>query len=83
MEGHERKINVEQQLYIMSKKTETYERKAIFAELKEFCHIAKDDGFIEVVEWKNGDGWDVTIDNRVFSLTHGELTAINTLTNLL
>ena len=40
--------------------------------------------FIEVTEWTNGEGYDITInDKSVISLTCGELDAINYLTQSL
>jgi hypothetical protein len=38
-----------------------YGRKAVFAELKTFCIFAAEHDFIEVCEWKNGEGFDVEI----------------------
>jgi len=40
---------------------ETYERKSTVAGLNEYCHFAKEHDTIEVVEWVNGEGVDVTI----------------------
>lgn len=59
-----------------------YTRKAIFAQLKDYCHLAKKDSFMEVTEWKNGEGWDISIDNKQFSLTHGELQLLIILTSI-
>jgi hypothetical protein len=47
--------------------------------------INKDDkAFIEVTEWINGEGFDIAIErekeSKLFSLTYGELDAINYLT---
>jgi hypothetical protein len=37
-----------------------------------------DSDYIEITEWTNGEGWDITInDTKHFSLTDGELDAIN------
>ena len=36
-----------------------------------------------VTEWSNGEGWDITIGDRLFSLHSGELVAINYLTTML
>lgn len=58
---------------------ETYERKAKFTELKKYDHFAKDDDFIEVCEWHNGEGFDVTIGSKMFQLTWGEFEALNAL----
>ena len=42
----------------------------------------KIDDFIQVTEWANGEGWDISIDdNPVISLTWGQLDAINYLVN--
>ena len=61
---------------------EIQNRKSISDKLKKYCyHSNRDNDFIEVTEWTNGEGIDVTIDsnghNKSFSLTHGELEAIN------
>lgn len=58
-------------------------RKSVNCDLNKFCYMAKKDSFIEVTEWTNGEGWDITIDNKIFSFTEGELDAINYLTNSL
>lgn len=55
-------------------------RKSIGDNLRKYCHIAKENAYIEVTEWTNGEGWDISIDNRIFSLTWGELDAIQFLT---
>ena len=39
--------------------------------------------YLTVTEWSNGEGWDITIGNRLFSLHSGELAAINYLTTML
>lgn len=59
------------------------ERPTISDDLVKYCPIAKTNDFIEIVEWSNGEGWDVTINNRHFHLTRGELVAINFLTKFL
>jgi hypothetical protein len=56
---------------------ETYQRKAKMTELKKYDHFAKDGDFIEVCEWHNGEGFDVTIGtNKQFQLTSGEFEAL-------
>lgn len=61
---------------------ETYERKSRFTELKPYCHHAKDDDFMEVTEWYNGEGFDVVIGNEQrFSLTDGQFQALMALAN--
>jgi hypothetical protein len=60
---------------------ETYNRKARFAELKPYDNFAGDDDFMEVCEWHNGEGFDVTIDNRQFQLTWGQWECLQVLVN--
>lgn len=52
-------------------------RRAASCNTSAFCHLAKDNSFIEVTEWTSGEGWDVTIDDKSFSITFGELEALN------
>jgi hypothetical protein len=59
------------------------ERPTVSDDLNKYCPIAKVNDFIEITEWSNGEGWDVTINDRHFHLTHGELEAINFLTKFL
>jgi len=66
--------------------TTTYERKAVFAELKQFCSFAKEDDFIEVTEWKNGEGYDVCIEsstNAHFQISYGQFRALKKLIKIL
>jgi hypothetical protein len=61
---------------------ETYTRKSKFTELKNYCHMAKADDFMEVTEWYNGEGFDFTFaDGRVVSMTYGQLDCLNALVN--
>ena len=53
-----------------------YQRKAKFTELKKYCHLAKEHDYIEVTEWHNGEGFDVSMGDRHFQLTWGELEAL-------
>jgi hypothetical protein len=59
---------------------EKYERKAIFSRLDKYCTFAKDEDFIEVTRWHNGEGYDIDLVNqnltRRFQFTHGELRAL-------
>lgn len=57
-----------------------YNRKCIEADLTQFCYLQKPHAFIEVSEWKNGDGFDITINEKIISLTRGEIKAIKYLT---
>ena len=56
-----------------------YKRTAKFTELKTYCHLAKDDDFIEVTEWYNGEGFDVATGDKQFQLTWGEFEALQAL----
>lgn len=59
-------------------------RRCIIEDLNKFDIMAKKNGFIEVCEWTNGEGFDITImDKKIISLTHGELDAIDFLTKTL
>lgn len=59
-------------------------RKSVNDKLSTYDYLAKDNDFIIVTEWTNHDGVDIEInDNKQFSLTFGELDAINYLTKTL
>ena len=59
-------------------------RRCIIEDLNKFDIMAKKDDFIEVCEWANGEGFDISItDKKIISLTHWELEAINFLTKAL
>ena len=58
-------------------------RKSISDNLKKYDYLAKNDDFIEVTEWTNGEGYDITINDKIISLTDGQLEAINYLTKSL
>lgn len=61
---------------------ENYTRKAKFTELKAYCHHSKDDDFMEVCEWYNGEGFDVVVsDKQKVSFTWGEWEALQVLIN--
>jgi hypothetical protein len=62
---------------------EFVERKSVNDKLRKYDHLAKDDDFIEVTEWANGEGWDITINERQLLLTRGQLDAIEYLTRSL
>jgi hypothetical protein len=57
-----------------------HSRKSIFDDLRKYCYLAKEDDFIEITEWTNGEGWDISINDKIFNLTDGQLRAINYLT---
>ena len=63
---------------------ECKKRKSVFADLNIFDYTAKKNNFIQVTEWTNGEGWDISInDDTIFSLTCGQLEAINYLSKKL
>ena len=60
-----------------------YNRKSLMVELKDFDPLAKEHDFIEVTEWGNGEGYDITLwDNQVMSITMGQFNAIKKLIKL-
>ena len=59
---------------------EIIQRKSINDNLRKYDHLAKENSFIEITEWGNGEGWDITIDDHMMSLTWGQLDAIQYLT---
>jgi hypothetical protein len=63
---------------------EKYNRKAVFSHLKKYDNLADEHDFIEITEWKNGEGFDVEITGRLssrFQLTWGEFKALKKLIN--
>ena len=52
--------------------------KSVNCPMSKFLVDSKD--YITVTEWANGEGWDISIGNRLFSLHYDELVAINYLT---
>ena len=63
----------------MKKKYDINERRAINASLNDFCYLSKPGDFIEITQWTNYDGYDITINDKMFSLTCGEVKAIKKL----
>jgi hypothetical protein len=64
----------------------THQRRTRFASLKSFCSFGKEQDYIEVTEWKNGEGFDVDINGvkpERIQLTWGEFDAIKTLVKTL
>lgn len=60
-----------------------YNKKSVSDDLKKYDYLAKEDDFIEVTEWSNGEGISVTINMNTFELTFGQLDAINYLSQAL
>jgi hypothetical protein len=60
-------------------------RRAVFAELKDYCHLSRNNDYMEVTEWSNGEGYDICIDRKnggeKFSLTYGEVELLMILLN--
>lgn len=57
-------------------------RTSVKDDLRKYDHLANKDSIIQVTQWANGEGWDISInDEPVISLTWGQLDAINYLTN--
>ena len=61
-------------------------RNSVSECLDKYCHMAKENDFVEVSEWTNGEGIDITISShesdKIFSVTHGELDLINILRDI-
>jgi hypothetical protein len=58
------------------------QRRTVYTDLNSYCHMAKPHEIVEVTEWVNGEGWDISIGNRTFQLTMGELQALTVLCNV-
>ena len=57
-------------------------RESVFASLKQFDHLSKDSHFIEITEWTNGEGFDLTIEsfNSVHvPISYGQFNAMKKL----
>lgn len=52
-------------------------RKSISDDLSIYDCLAKKGDFVEVTEWVNGEGYDISVRDKLISLTHGEIEAIN------
>ena len=66
--------------------TDTYNRKSAIVDLKKFNFSGSDGDYMEVTEWKNGDGYTVSIGagnrNVLFDITSEEIDALNYLVNV-
>ena len=60
-----------------------YNKKSVGDDLKKYDYLSKEDDFIEVTEWSNGEGISITINTTTFELTFGQLDAINYLSQAL
>jgi hypothetical protein len=64
------------------KELEKYNRKAVFCSLKEYDFASKEHSYVEITEWKNGEGIDINAYNytdRNISLSYGEFKLIKKL----
>lgn len=65
---------------------QSYQRIARYVDLQPFDTFAKPHHFMEVVEWFNGEGFDIHLSSCMgeqhFSLTWGELRALHALVPL-
>lgn len=63
---------------------EVKSQKNIIDNLKRYDPLAKEDAYISVSEWVNGEGYDIDLDGKQFiHLTIGEFEAINYLSKTL
>jgi hypothetical protein len=59
---------------------DTYQKLSKCLDLNAYCHHAKDHDFLELTEWHNGEGFDVTKSgDKFFSFTWGEWEALQAL----
>ena len=59
------------------------DRKSISDNLAKYLICAKEDDFVEITEWTNEEGWDISINDKIISLSREELDMINFLTKAL
>lgn len=59
---------------------EKYKLNSISEDLRKFDYLAKEHDYIEVTEWRNGEGWNIDLNGTIIQLTDGQLKAINYLT---
>ena len=57
--------------------------KCVSDDLRKYEVCAKEHDFVQVCEWSNGNGWDISFNDKVISLTFGQLDAINYLIKVL
>lgn len=62
----------------------TYQRSAKHIDLKGYCPFADKNDFIELTEWSNGEGMDISIcgkQTKTISMTWGEWEALQVCVN--
>lgn len=57
--------------------------KSVNDKLNKYSPLVKDDSYITVTEWANGEGYDIDINGKLIQLGIEELEAINYLTKVL
>ena len=62
---------------------ETNKLKSVNDKLNKYNPLVKDDAYITVTEWANGEGYDIDINGKLIQLGIEELEAINYLTKVL
>jgi len=66
---------------------ELNKRKSVFDSMEKYCVLSKKDDVVEVTEWSNGEGFDISFisekGDKSISLTYGEIDAIYYLTKTL
>lgn len=45
--------------------------------LNKYDYLAKDSDIIQLTEWSNGEGYDIAINDSIYSFTSGQLEAID------
>jgi hypothetical protein len=61
---------------------EKYKRKAVFCHLKDYDFASKENSYVEITEWKNGEGIDINAYNytdKTISISWGEFKLIKKL----
>ena len=57
--------------------------KSVSDNLNKYSYVAKEDDYIVVTEWANGEGWDIDLNGKLIQLHDTELEAINYLIQVL
>jgi len=57
---------------------EIYQAKARTVQLDDYCHLSQDK-YMNLVEWQNGEGFDLELDGHHLALTWGQLEALQVL----
>ena len=57
--------------------------KSVSDNLNKYSYVAKENDYIIVTEWANGEGWDIDLNGKPIQLHDTELEAINYLTQVL